>query len=523
MAAEIEATTKLQTRGGNKPRKTAVRQRYRKELQKKKQQRRRHREKNRQIWARLQALVDKVQSTETTLLQLATEEREKVRSHPTDQKIIEKAMAGRHWVAIGDEDEDQAKASVGRQVKDGMLFKVAMLLNGRRCIALVDSGASQSYVSPEIATLAELNCIPCVLYLELADGSKCQSTKQAQDVVCTIGELGVHMNFTVTKLLSDVDCVLGMDWLQKWNPVIDWRKQIMYLYVKDHWTQVHGELLKEQHHCGTVKVLEPYCMSDQMNEKRKDDSLHDWTIVKQPKLWHWKNERTAVKEKPMGSTKSKIEEMNEQTIAGVSGSEKKQCKSGEVKERNDVAKHRILVSAKRMEKILQKEEVAYLAVFMPSQNQQVGQTTRTKLQQMKEKGPVRKAPPIKETRAKMCKDAPAAVRDQLQQLLHDYEDLFPSQLPKGRPPKRAVEFEIHMEEGSTPPNRPPYRLSPKEHEELQAQIDDLLAQGHIRPSSSPYGAPVLFRPEERWALADVRRLPSSQSANGEGQVPITSH
>ena len=63
-------------------------------------------------------------------------------------------MAGRHWVAIGDEDEDQAKASVGRQVKDGMLFKVAMLLNGRRCIALVDSGASQSYVSPEIATLA---------------------------------------------------------------------------------------------------------------------------------------------------------------------------------------------------------------------------------------------------------------------------------------------------------------------------------------------------------------------------------
>ena len=33
------------------------------------------------------------------------------------------------------------------------------------------------------------------------------------------------MNFTVTKLLSAVDCVLGMDWLQQWNPVIDWRKQ----------------------------------------------------------------------------------------------------------------------------------------------------------------------------------------------------------------------------------------------------------------------------------------------------------
>ena len=226
MAAEIEATTKLQTRGGKKPRKkTAVRKRYRQELQKKIQQRRRHREVNRQIWARLQALTDKVQSTETTLLQLATGEDKKVRNHPTDQKILEKAMAGRHWVAIGDEDEDQAKASVGRNVCNGMLFKVAVLLNGRRCIALIDSGASQSYVSPELATLAELNCVPSVLHLELADGSKIQATEQAQGVVCNIGETSVRMNFTVTKLLSAVDCVLGMDWLQQWNPVIDWRKQ----------------------------------------------------------------------------------------------------------------------------------------------------------------------------------------------------------------------------------------------------------------------------------------------------------
>ena len=106
MAAELEATTKLQTRGGKKPRKkTAVRKRYRQKLQKKIQQRQRHREVNRQIWARLQALTDKVQYTETTLLQLATGEDKKVRNHPTDQMILEKAMAGRHWVAIGDEDE----------------------------------------------------------------------------------------------------------------------------------------------------------------------------------------------------------------------------------------------------------------------------------------------------------------------------------------------------------------------------------------------------------------------------------
>ena len=162
MAAEMEATTKLQTRGGKKPRtKTAVRKRYRQDLQKKIQQRRRHREVNRQIWARLQALTDKVQSTETALLQLVSGEEKTVRNHPTDQKILEQAMAGRHWVAIGEEDEDnQAKASVGRNVCHGMLFKVAVMLNGRRCIALIDSGASQSYVSPEISNLSGVELRP---------------------------------------------------------------------------------------------------------------------------------------------------------------------------------------------------------------------------------------------------------------------------------------------------------------------------------------------------------------------------
>ena len=81
-----------------------------------------------------------------------------------------------------------------------------------------------------------------------------------------------------------------------------------------------------------------------------------------------------------------------------------------------------------------------------------------------------------------------------------------------------------MQEGSTPPNRPPYRLSPKEHEELQAQIDDLVAQGLIEgPTPALMGHQYLQPSEERWALADVHRLPGSQSAEDEGQVPSTTY
>ena len=122
---------------------------------------------------------------------------------------------------------------------------------------------------------------------------------------------------------------------------------------------------------------------------------------------------------------------------------------------------------------------------------------------MKAKGAVRKTPPVAETRKKICSEAPKAVQRELNQLLEEFKELLPEQLPKGRPPKREVKFEIKTEEGAVPPNKPPYRLSPKEHEELQAQIDDLLAQGHIRPSQSPYGAPRSLsyqRKTGRWRM-----------------------
>ena len=152
-----------------------------------------------------------------------------------------------------------------------------------------------------------------------------------------------------------------------------------------------------------------------------------------------------------------------------------------------------LISAKTLQKCLRREERVFLAFVRPTNYpQEQGLTQRVKWEQMKSKGPMRKAPPVAETQKKICSEAPKDIQKELHQLLEEFTDLFPEQLPKGRPPKREVEFEIKTEEGAVPPNKPPYCLSPKEHEELQAQIEELLAQGHIRPLQSPYGAPVLF-------------------------------
>jgi Reverse transcriptase (RNA-dependent DNA polymerase) len=60
------------------------------------------------------------------------------------------------------------------------------------------------------------------------------------------------------------------------------------------------------------------------------------------------------------------------------------------------------------------------------------------------------------------------------------------------PPRRGVELKIELKEGAEPVSKPVYRLSPAEQNELKSQIEILLEKELIRPSVSPWGAPVLF-------------------------------
>ena len=73
----------------------------------------------------------------------------------------------------------------------------------------------------------------------------------------------------------------------------------------------------------------------------------------------------------------------------------------------------------------------------------------------------------------------------------DFPDVFPEDLP-GIPPVRQVEFRIDLIPGATPVAKAPYRLAPAEMQELSSQLNELLGKGFIRPSFSPWGAPVLF-------------------------------
>ena len=84
------------------------------------------------------------------------------------------------------------------------------------------------------------------------------------------------------------------------------------------------------------------------------------------------------------------------------------------------------------------------------------------------------------------------VKGNVQKLLKRYRHIFRETLPENLPPKRYIDHKIELVDGAKPPSRPPYRLSNKELQEMREQLDALLQRQHIRPSKSPYGAPVLF-------------------------------
>src|SRR5687767_14752035 len=89
-------------------------------------------------------------------------------------------------------------------------------------------------------------------------------------------------------------------------------------------------------------------------------------------------------------------------------------------------------------------------------------------------------------------DIPPAVAN----ILQEYADVFPKDLPPELPPLRGIEHQIDLIPGAQLPNRAPYRTNPDETKEIQRQVQALLDKGYIRESLSPCSVPVLLVPKK---------------------------
>ena len=238
-------------------------------------------------------------------------------------------------------------------------------------IVLIDSDASRCYTSPKAVVEWELPGTPELVHLELADGSKICSTQKIRGVLCTARKMVCYEDFIVVKLLHGVDVVLRMTWLQRWNPLIDWVQQVMYIRLQNEWDHIRGLFLNKEHCIGTVKILTD-------TELASLPLAPNILILRTPQFWmysasciSWKN---VPNEGAQNETAQFCNSLDSPRVNSLHSSlaTKKVTQYARVarivqkKTSKKAVGQRQMLSPKHMQKLMKKGETCYLALVLPN-------------------------------------------------------------------------------------------------------------------------------------------------------------
>ena len=124
--------------------------------------------------------------------------------------------------------------------KDHWLLILRAVINDTRVSALVDSGATRSFVSEQLKTRPPMNFVGAYSSLELANGDTVVSTGIAPNVLVCIGSMASRVSLTAVPLMEDIQVILGRDWLDTVNPLIDWKTNSLVLRHGDGLEVVQG-------------------------------------------------------------------------------------------------------------------------------------------------------------------------------------------------------------------------------------------------------------------------------------------
>ena len=145
--------------------------------------------------------------------------------------------------------------SIDREISDGILLVVLVRIQGREYRALIDSGATRSFISPACITETGSKTRKNNTFLELGNGSKVLSKFEAMDIPVVMAGRTFKIDFTVSDLLHNVDIVLGITWLKEYNPLVDWSTGNLYILDSHSLMRLFGEWLNAKYKIGTVKLL----------------------------------------------------------------------------------------------------------------------------------------------------------------------------------------------------------------------------------------------------------------------------
>ena len=317
-------------------------------------------------------------------------------------------------------------------------------------VYLLDSGATGNFISSSFVHRYHLRptVSPQSPVVTLADGHQQATGGSLSSIPTRIASLQESLDFTVTDL-HGFDAILGMPWLQRHNPSIDWRKQTVSFLDS-----------KQKKH-----VLR--CVNS------TDSSSSTGTTTVPP------------------SASAPANPSSSQSLNLIS--------------------HKELVQDHR------KGELAFACLIWPEviPNQSLNTATPSsesnhELCSVPRRRPTSFTSPLSLVHDTLSRGhqitsaelsfaishfeahQEALLDAARQRTLSSFRQVFPDELPPGLPPQREVDHRIELIPGSSPPSRPTFRLSATELEELKKQLEELTKAGFIRPSKSPFGAPILF-------------------------------
>jgi RNase H-like domain found in reverse transcriptase/Reverse transcriptase (RNA-dependent DNA polymerase)/Integrase zinc binding domain/Retroviral aspartyl protease/Chromo (CHRromatin Organisation MOdifier) domain len=329
------------------------------------------------------------------------------------------------------------------------LIKLAGFIGSRPAVILIDSGATGNFIASKFATSAKLALTagpPSTA--NLANGQSQDASGVSCGTPVRIGSYTDRIDFNVTDLCG-YDVILGMPWLEQYSVVPDWRgKSVTFVDSKgkQHVLQRAPTGCQRWNSSAVGAIVGPSLnvVSLRQVERLHRDGQLDLACVVYPNSFHQLQEPSggtppSVLGRPSAAPSAHV------GLARSFSSIVSSPPSGDVSGLTRI--HDALSRGHRV-------SAAELSAAVLAES-----------------------------------DSVTSIRNRT---LAEYRDVFPDALPDGLPPSRDVDHRIELIPGSSPPSRPTIRLSATELDELKKQLTELEAAGFIRPSKSPFGAPILF-------------------------------
>lgn len=323
--------------------------------------------------------------------------------------------------------------------RSAALIKLQGFIGSKPAVILIDSGATGNFVSASFVQerkLAVSATGPGEEYtVALADGRPQPAGQVARAAAVRIGTYSDRQDLLVTNLRG-MDAILGMPWLEQYEPAFDWRGKGVSFAVKG---QQHV-LRRAPTGCqrwnpSAVGAIGPslnVISLRQVERLRRDGQLELACVVYPDAHGSFP---------PSGSSPQAV------PVRSAPGDAPLLSSSHPPSKRSWAGVHDALSRGHRV-------SAAELSATLHGSEEDSMDSARRRT-------------------------------------LAGYADVFPESL-SGLPPSREVDHRIELVPGSTPPSRPTIRLSATELAELKKQLAELEAAGFIRPSKSPFGAPILF-------------------------------